>query len=71
MMNPLALRSQRLPACRQNVNLRSFAENALGQSRYGPDDVLAAVQHQQRSLFPKEGKDDRQGIVRNYGDAKF
>ena len=71
MMNPLALRSQRLPACRQNVNLRSVAEYVLCQSGRRLDDALAAIEHQQHASLAKKCEDDREGIFQDGGQPKL
>src|ERR1700756_3066472 len=70
MMNPLALRTQRLPAGDQNMNLRCVAEYVLCQRGHGLDDVLAAIEHQQHTSLAKECQDDREGILRNYGEPE-
>src|SRR5580704_4241625 len=62
MMNPFALRPQRLPAGDQNMNLRRLAEYVLGQCGYGLDDAVTAIEHQQHSLLAKECQDHGEGI---------
>ncbi len=65
MMHLLALGPQCLPARDQDVNLGGVAEYVLGQRRDGLDEMLAAIEHQQRSLLAQMRQDNRQRLVRN------
>ena len=71
MVDLLALGTQCLPAGDQNVNLGGPAEQVLGQGRDGLDEVLAAIEHQERSLLAQMGQDNRQRLVRNRHETQL
>jgi hypothetical protein len=71
MVDLLSLRSERLPARCENVNLRGLAEYILSQRGDDLDDVLAAIEQQQHSLLAEEGQYGWEGIVRSHRDAEF
>src|SRR6266481_4080047 len=50
----LALDLQRLPACRQDMDLRSLPEDALRQRSDHLDQMLTAIEHQQHSPVAQE-----------------
>ena len=62
---------ERLPARDQNVNLGRVAKYALGQSRDGLDEVLAAIEHQQHALLAQMRQDNRQRLVRNRHETQL
>ena len=62
-MYPLALDTQRFPAGYQNMDLRSFTENAFGQYSQGLNDVLTTVENKQHSLVFEESEKAGNGIV--------
>src|SRR6266849_6557695 len=65
MMHLLAFGPECLTARGQNVNLGGVAEYSLGQGRDCPNDVLAAIEHEQQSLLAQKCQDERQWLVRN------
>ncbi len=63
MMDPFALRPQRLPACGQNMNLRCVAEYVLRQSSHRLDDMFAIIEHQQHSSLAQRCENGSEGIL--------
>src|SRR5450631_4267864 len=61
-MNLLGLDTQRLPARRQDMNLRCLIKNAFRQYGSGFDHMFATVEDQQHSPMPQSGDEAGDGI---------
>src|ERR1700704_2182490 len=69
-MDSFTLDSQRFPARCQNMDLRSFVENAFGQYSQAINDVLTAIENKQHSLVLEESKKAGNGIVGMNGKSE-